>query len=218
MPVRKSRKSSKSGKKKASSSFLYNPVDPLNQYPNYKTGEEEYGPIPPFGYNEHDPMNMQPFNPNMMSAVMGGPMHYPSPAVNAISTLAMPPPYNMLAAPMAPIVPLLGAPGMVAPGVASLPPIHAPGAFSAFGNPGYGYGMATPQVANNMDPNNQFPNPLTGDYNNPGPAQAGGANVFDPHNLIGAPYMDDSMHNRMANLPQHPQSPYIMTPRKRTQR
>jgi len=93
MPVsKKSMKKTmkKTGKKNPNSSFLYNPMDPFNQYPNHETGEEEYGPIPLFGYNKHDPLNMQPFNPNAMSAMMGGPFVQPPHGALAIPMVLTP--------------------------------------------------------------------------------------------------------------------------------
>lgn len=210
--------------KSADSSMFYNLADPDNRFPNYETGAEEYGPAPPFGYNKHDPFNMKPFNPNLISALTGGPMHYPP---TFTTGLHIPPPYNMLglpsypvAQPLAPTLPTVQAPHvppllpmLPAPGsVHTLPELHVPGTFSAFPDLPY-YGSVTPQVHNSMDPSNQFPNPLNGDMNNPGPALAGGRNPYDPHNVIGAPYMNDEMHNRMAAQYQSPQAPYILKPK-----
>lgn len=220
------RTTKKSGKKTAKSSFTFNPMDPHNQFPNYKTGEEEYGPIPPFGYNKHDVMNMKPFNPNVMNAMMGGPLIHP-PAGGVL----IPPPFNMLGLPGAgfpnpsmpllqPMVPSLPSPS---PGVSTLPALPTPGATSLFpfGSPsvglqGYGFGTHTlsPQQYHPTDPNNQFPNPLTGSMSQPGPALEGGMNAFDPYNVIGAPQgspaQNHAMRNNMKSQPRHPRSPYIL--------
>lgn len=218
------------GKKRASSSFLPlpmglstmgvpNPADPFNQYPNHETGEEEYGPIPPFGFNKHDMMNMKPFNPNALSAVMGGPIAQPQVSLGG---LLMPPPFNMLGIPgglpnpnplLQPIVPTVP----TTPGVASLNALPSPGGFSMFPpvNYGYGYGgMATSQNYHPNDPNNQFPNPLTGSMTQPGPALEGGMNNYDPYNVIGAPVgtpaQNKAISQQMINQPRHPRSPYIL--------
>lgn len=244
MPVsRKTTKSKKSTRKtgrKAKSSFLPmsmmgvptvgipNPADPFNQYPNHETGEEEYGPIPPFGFNKHDLMNMKPYNPNALSAVMGGPMVHPQ--VGAVTygaglgNLLMPPPFNMLGVPggipnpaapllqpMVPIVPT--APGLFPSSQSMVPTVQtAPGLFPS-SNYGYG-GLATPQNYHPNDPNNQFPNPLTGSMTQPGPALAGGMNQFDPYNVIGAPVGTDAQNKaisqQMIDQPRHPNSPYIL--------
>ena len=234
---RSSRKTTrKTGKKRASSSFLPlplgptmgvpNPADPFNQYPNHETGEEEYGPIPPFGFNKHDMMNMKPFNPNALNAVMGGPIVQPQ--VGAITygagmgSLLMPPPFNMLGIsgglpnpaapllqPMSPVVPT------TAPGVLPLGSLPTPGSHSMFPPVRYGYGgFATPQNYHPNDPNNQFPNPLTGSMTQPGPALEGGMNQYDPYNVIGAPVgtvsQNKAVSKQMKNQPRHPRSPYIL--------
>lgn len=221
------------GKKRASSSFLPlplgptmgvpNPVDPFNQYPNHETGEEEYGPIPPFGFNKHDMLNMKPFNPNALSAVTGGPIVQPQVSLGG---LLMPPPFNMLGLPgslpnpaaplLQPIVPTVP----TTPGVASLNSLPAPGEFSMFPSMNYGYtgygGYATAQNYHPNDPNNQFPHPMTGSMTQPGPALEGGMNQFDPYNVIGAPVgtpdQNEAMSHAMANQPRHPRSPYILRP------
>lgn len=235
---RKGTKKTSTRKKKADSSFLYNPMDPYNQYPNYQTGEEEYGPIPPFGYNKEDPLNMQPFNPNVMNAMMGGPVVHPpsyAPTMvqpggvtygSGVGNLLMPPPFNMLGVPGGmpnPSMPLLQpmVPGV--PSVTPLGPLPTPGATSLFpfGTPsvaplGYGTHTLHQQQYHPTDPNNQFPNPLTGSMTQPGPALEGGMNAFDPHNVIGAPHGTPDqmrqMQKQMAQQPRHPRSPYIMDP------
>jgi len=72
----------------------------------------------------------------------------------------------------------------------------------------------TPQNYHPTDPNNQFPNPLTGSMVNPGPALEGGMNAYDPYNVIGAPYgtpeQNKAMKKNMKNQPRHPRSPYIL--------
>ena len=232
-PAKKSGR--RTGKKRASSSFLPlpigptmgvpNPADPFNQYPNHETGEEEYGPIPPFGFNKHDMMNMKPFNPNALSAVMGGPMVHPQVGAvtygAGIGNLLMPPPFNMLGIPGGlpnPAAPLLQpmAPSVpTAPGVAPLGALPVPGGFSMLPPVNYAYGgMATPQNYHPNDPNNQFPNPLTGSMTQPGPALEGGMNQYDPYNVIGAPVGTDAQNRaiskQMKDQPRHPRSPYIL--------
>ena len=218
------KKTKSSGRKKAGSSFMYNPIDPFNQYPNHETGEEEYGPIPPFGYNKHDVMNMKPFNPNVMSSMLGGPMMYP-PSLTygpGLGQVLMPPPFNLLGVPSPtlpdPSLPLLQPMVPTVPTssrVATLPSLPTPGAHSLFPL-GVGLGTHTlhPQQYHPTDPNNQFPHPLTGDLSNPGPALEGGINVYDPHNVIGAPQgtpqQNRVMRERMKQQPRHPRSPYIL--------
>lgn len=229
MPVSKksSKKTSRkpavqSGKKKAKSSFLYNPMDPFNQYPNHETGEEEYGPIPPFGFNKNDPMNMQPFNPNVMNAMFGGGPIYNPPRPSHITygpgpgNLLMPPPFNMLGVqnfglpnPSMPLLqPMVPSPPGIRTQVSPLPPLPTPGVNW------YGMHTLSPQQYHPTDPNNQFPNPLTGSMTEPGPALEGGMNSYDPYNVIGAPHgtpaQNEAMRKKMMQQPRHPRSPYIM--------
>lgn len=75
--------------------------------------------------------------------------------------------------------------------------------------------VVTPQNPHPTDPNNQYPNPLTGSMTQPGPALAGGYNVYDPQNLIGAPPVFNEReraleHNRAAMQAQSPYAPYRM--------
>ena len=86
-------------------------------------------------------------------------------------------------------------------------------------NPYYLYPLAThvvsPQNPHPTDPNNQYPNPLTGSMTEPGPALAGGYNVYDPQNVIGAPPAFSEReraleHNRAAMQSQSPYAPYLM--------
>lgn len=75
--------------------------------------------------------------------------------------------------------------------------------------------VATPQYPHPTDPNNQYPNPLTGSMTEPGPALAGGYNVYDPQNVIGAPQAFSEreralQHNRAAMQSQSPYAPYRM--------
>lgn len=225
----------KKSTKKPSSSFLHNPVDPLNQYPNYQTGSEEYGPPPPFGINNNDPFNMKPFNPNVINSVFGGPIVHPpqvgpspvtySSGIGGLGGIMMPPSFNMLGlpnpngpimAPMVPTVPTLGDTlknsTKTAPVV--LPALPTPGGFSLFPPQGFQGFMQEPQpqFANASDPNNQFPHPITGSLNEPGPSLAGGMNAFDPYNVIGAPVgtpdQMEQMRTRMATQPHHPQAPF----------
>lgn len=75
--------------------------------------------------------------------------------------------------------------------------------------------VVQPQYAHPTDPNNQYPHPQTGSLTQPGPAQAGGYNVYDPQNLIGAPPVFSEReraleHNRAATQPQSPYAPYRM--------
>ena len=77
--------------------------------------------------------------------------------------------------------------------------------------------IVQPQYAHPTDPNNQYPNPLTGSLTQPGPALAGGYNVYDPQNLIGAPPAFSEReraleHNRAAMQAQSPYAPYRMNP------
>lgn len=72
-----------------------------------------------------------------------------------------------------------------------------------------------PQNPHPTDPNNQYPNPMTGSMTEPGPALAGGYNVYDPQNLIGAPPVFSEkeralQHNRAAMQSQSPYAPYRM--------
>ena len=216
----------KTSKKSAGSSFLHNPVDPMNQYPNYLTGKDEYGPPPPFGINEHDTFNMKPFNPNVVNSIFGGPIVHPpqvgpspvtySQGLGGMGGILMPPAYNMLGLPnpaapivkpMTPKVPKLKS-NTSAPAV--LPALPNPGQFSLF--PPYGFDTIQPQYINPSDPNNQFPHPITGSLTEPGPSLAGCMNAFDPYNVIGAPQGTPGqmldMRARMASQPQHPQAPY----------
>lgn len=75
--------------------------------------------------------------------------------------------------------------------------------------------VVTPQNPHPTDPNNQYPNPLTGSMTEPGPALAGGYNVYDPQNVIGAPPTFSEreralQHNRAAMQSQSPYAPYLM--------
>ncbi|AAK14507.1 unnamed protein product [Ectocarpus sp. 4 AP-2014] len=75
--------------------------------------------------------------------------------------------------------------------------------------------VVSPQNPHPTDPNNQYPNPLTGSMTDPGPALAGGYNVYDPQNVIGAPPAFSERaraleHNRAAVQSQSPYAPYIM--------
>ena len=75
--------------------------------------------------------------------------------------------------------------------------------------------VAMPQNPHPTDPNNQYPHPMTGSMTEPGPALAGGYNVFDPQNLIGAPAVFSEQerameHNRAAMQAQSPHAPYRM--------
>lgn len=91
----------------------YNPVDPYNMYPHHETGEKVYGPPPMFGYNKHDPMNMEPFNPNMLGGLFGAPV---APPVAPIPTSTMGPnPFTPLLQPMTPQPPLAAQPMMAQP-------------------------------------------------------------------------------------------------------
>ncbi|CAM9102371.1 unnamed protein product [Ectocarpus sp. 8 AP-2014] len=79
----------------------------------------------------------------------------------------------------------------------------------------FGAQVVTPQNPHPTDPNNQYPNPLTGSMTQPGPALAGGYNVYDPQNVIGAPPVFSEReraleHNRAAMQSQSPYAPYIM--------
>ncbi len=207
----KARRPTTKKKKKADSSIYYNQMDPFNQYPNYQTGEEEYGPIPPFGYNPHDPLNMKPFNPNVLGAVFGG---SPAPITygGGVGNILMPPPFNLLGVPAGipnPAAPLLQP--MVPPLSVSAPPgVVAPAYPSAYGLGG----TVSQQYYHPTDPNNQFPHPQTGSMTEPGPALAGGMNPYDPYNVIGAPggtrAQNAAMRRKMKAQPRHPQSPYIL--------
>ncbi|CAM9104898.1 unnamed protein product [Ectocarpus sp. 12 AP-2014] len=73
----------------------------------------------------------------------------------------------------------------------------------------------TPQNPHPTDPNNQYPNPMTGSMTQAGPALAGGYNRFDPHNVIGAPPVFSEReraleHNRAVMQSQSPYAPYLM--------
>ena len=74
-------------------------------------------------------------------------------------------------------------------------------------------GYVLPQNPHPTDPNNQYPHPLTGSMSEPGPALAGGYNVYDPQNVIGAPPVFSERerileHNRAAMQAQSPYAPY----------
>jgi len=229
----------------------YNPLDPYNMYPHHETGEEVYGPPPLFGINQHDPLNMKPFNPNMFSGMFGPPVA-PSPMPSAMNTVG-PNPFTPLLQPMTPSTPMapttpVMAPPTIAP-MGGMNPLlmaatvsalsgdssFAPGAnpsssFDAGADPSSSYYMnpynpyfldpfaahvVTPQNPHPTDPNNQYPHPLTGSMTEPGPALAGGYNVYDPRNLIGAPPVFSEReraleHNRAAMQPQSPYAPYRM--------
>lgn len=225
--------------------MVYNPMDPYNMYPHHETGEKVYGPPPLFGINKHDPLNMQPFNPNMFSGLMGG----ASPAMPMTNTMG-PNPFTPLLQPMTPTPPMAPAVPMAPPpmnnplmmaaalstltGDSSYAPAEAdPSSSFASGagaDPSSSYYMnpvnpyfldpfathaVAPQYAHPTDPNNQYPNPLTGSMTQPGPALAGGYNVYDPQNLIGAPPAANDReraleHNRAVMQAQSPYAPYRM--------
>ncbi len=262
------------------SSMFYNSMDPANMFPHHVTGEEVYGPPPPFGYNKHDPFNMKPFNPDMFAGMFGTPVAQPP-----VPATLGPNPFTPLLQPLTPAMPM--APGTVAavgnpmgamnpllmasvmssltddsssyaPGAApssSFDAGAAPSSSSTTGgapdpsssyymNPYYSpYGpfpttyspysvyspyispyapyvdpfatAVVPQNPHPTDPNNQYPHPITGSMTEPGPALAGGHNVYDPHNLIGAPPVFSEReraleHNRAALQPQSPYAPYNM--------
>lgn len=90
------------------SSMTWNSMDPMNQYPHHVTGEEVYGPPPPFGYNKHDLFNMKPFNPDMFGSMFGTPVAQP-----AVPATMGPNPFTPLLQPLTPAMPM--APGIVAP-------------------------------------------------------------------------------------------------------
>ncbi|CBN80391.1 EsV-1-89 [Ectocarpus siliculosus] len=247
--------------------LVYNPMDPYNMYPHYETGEEKYGPPPPFGINPQDPFNMKPFNPNAFGGLFGAPATVaPTPATGVMNTVG-PNPFTPLLQPMTPATPMASpsnmAPPMVAP-MGGMNPLLMAATVSALGKdssftpgaapsssfntgaadpsssfdasasgdapsssyhymnalyPYYSYPFAThavsPQNPHPTDPNNQYPHPLTGSMTEPGPALAGGYNVYDPHNVIGAPpafsERDRALeHNKAVMQSQSPYAPYIM--------
>lgn len=228
----------------------YNPVDPYNMYPHHETGEEVYGPPPMFGYNRHDPMNMKPFNPNMLGGLFGAPV---APPVAPLAPSPLPPtatmgpnPFTPLLQPMTPQPPLATQPmvhqpmnplmlaALASAGSSSFNPAGSDPSSSFSAGAGsdpsssyyYPYSSpyfydpfavqhVVPQNPHPTDPNNQYPNPLTGSMTEPGPALAGGYNVFDPQNLIGAPQAANDRaraieQNRAAMQPQSPYAPYRM--------
>lgn len=261
--------------------MVYNPMDPYNMYPHYKTGEEIYGPPPPFGFNPKDPFNMKPFNPNAFSGLFGAPVAAaptPTAAPGVMNTMG-PNPFTPLLEPMAPAMPMASPVNVAPPAVAPMGGMNpllmaatmsaitedssfTPGAApSSSFNPGnadpsssfnagaadpsssfnagaagaadpsssyhymnalypyHSYPFAThvvaPQNPHPTDPNNQYPNPLTGSMTEPGPALAGGYNVYDPQNLIGAPPVFSERdrvleHNKAAMQSQSPYAPYVM--------
>lgn len=266
------------------SSMFYNRMDPMNMFPHHITGEEVYGPPPPFGYNKHDPFNMKPFNPDMFGSMFGTPVAQP-----AVSATMGPNPFTPLLEPLTPAMPM--APGVVTPvgnPMGAMNPLlmasmmssltddssYAQGAapsssfdagaapsssfdagaapssssttggapdpsssyyvnayapYSLYGPYTSPYGLyggyapyvdpfatgVVPQNPHPTDPNNQYPHPLTGSMTEPGPALAGGYNVYDPQNVIGAPPVFSEReraleHNRAARQPQSPYAPYHM--------
>jgi len=257
--------------------MVYNPMDPYNMYPHYKTGEEIYGPPPPFGYNPQDPFNMKPFNPNVFGGLFGAPVAAAPAAAPSVMTTMGPNPFTPLLEPMTPAMPM-ASPGYVAPPAVApmggMNPLLMAATISALGEdssftPGvapsssfnagdadpsssfnasaadpsssfnagaadpsssYNYlnalypyyssypfatQVVTPQNPHPTDPNNQYPHPYTGSMTEPGPALAGGYNVYDPHNVIGAPPVLTEReraleHNRAAMQPQSPYAPYLM--------
>lgn len=238
--------------------MVYNPMDPYNMYPHHETGEKVYGPPPLFGINKHDPLNMQPFNPNMFSGLMGG----AAPAVPMDPTMNTmgPNPFTPLLQPMTPTPPMapgipmapppMNNPLMMAAALSTLTgdssfapagadpssafapagadpsssfdPTGADPSSSYYMNPVNPYFLdpfathvVAPQYAHPTDPNNQYPNPLNGSLVQPGPALAGGYNVYDPQNLIGAPPAANDReraleHNRAVMQAQSPYAPYRM--------
>ncbi|CAM9501576.1 unnamed protein product [Ectocarpus sp. 13 AM-2016] len=251
----------------------YNPMDPYNMYPHHETGEEVYGPPPPFGINKHDLFNMKPFNPSAFSGLFGAPATPATVPVPGVMNTVGPNPFTPLLQPMAPAMPMAPpshvAPPMVAPmggmnpllmaatvsalsGDSSFNTGAAPSSsfdagaapsssfdagaapsssFDAGASPSSSYyymnafnpyyldpfatHVVSPQNPHPTDPNNQYPHPLTGSMTEPGPALAGGYNVYDPHNVIGAPAAFSEReraleHNRAAMQSQSPYAPYIM--------
>ncbi|CAM9206202.1 unnamed protein product, partial [Pylaiella littoralis] len=199
----------------------YNPMDPYNMYPHHETGEKVYGPPPMFGYNKHDPFNMKPFNPNVFGSLFGTPAAQP-PVPAAMNTLG-PNPFTPLLQPAThrfPPAPLHIPP----PNPLLLASAMSDVADSSFNLPSYNYNYnydpfmnhwGTPQHIHPTDPNNQYPNPLSGSMTEPGPALAGGYNIYDPHNVIGAPAASSDReraleHNRAAMQAQSPYAPYRM--------
>jgi hypothetical protein len=204
-----------------------NPLDPLSRYPNYQTGAAEYGPIPPFGLNPKDPLNLAPnpfsadskgdpvFNPMMGMGIPGMGMPGMMPGMPMPSPLLGP---NF---PSKVMIPAPTAAQRVPPFGSFIPPMPSMMPFGGPMNPMMPFGgmpgmqNQPPQYGffNKDDVNNQLPGP-NGSLTQPGPAMPYGYNKFDPANMWPIPDKmtkkeRTKMMKKMAKQPQNVYAPYV---------
>lgn len=213
--------------------FGYNKHDPLNMKPfNPNMYAGLFGapvvpsPLPPvmntLGPNPFTPL-LQPMTPALPMAPAQSPAPPMMAPIGGMNPL-------MMAAAMSTINGDSSFSTGADPSSSFVAGADAPSSFDAGADPSSSYYMtpynpyfldpfamnvAIPQNPHPTDPNNQYPNPMTGSMVDPGPALAGGYNAYDPQNLIGAPQAFSERerameHNRAAMQAQSPYAPYRM--------